>query len=351
MYSVIIAGGSGQRLWPLSTFDRPKPLLEISYGKTLFSLALERAQLISSPEKILLVITEEIRNAFLEALPSNFPSENILIEPMGRNTAPCAALAAQVISRRDPEAVMGLFPADHLIQNTIHFADCLREAARLAGETEQFVLLGLKPREPSTEYGYILLKEQLDQHSNGIPVYRSGGFLEKPPLKKAAALIAEKKALWNSGIYVAQATRFLQEMQTHLPPVYEGISRYKPGTQDLAVAYSDFPSISIDYAITEKLPSFLVLATSLDRVDVGHFNSFYELWEKDEKANAVDGDLIQIDSAENIVHGSNRPIALVGIKNMVIMDTPDALLICPRDQLHRIKEIREKCVSKKRGEK
>lgn len=339
LYSVIMAGGAGSRLWPLSTAEKPKPLLEVSPGKTLLTLTLERISRLSPVDKILLVVTEEMKDPLLQALPANFPKENILIEPVGKNTAPCAALAAHTIHQRDPDAIMGLFPADHYIQNTDHLADCLITATQLARETGEFILLGLKPQKPSSEYGYILLKERIRESSNGIPVYLSHGFLEKPDKQRAETLISEDKALWNSGIYVTSVRRLLQEVKNHLPQVYQGIT--KQSGDALGQAYANFPSISIDYALTERLASFLTLYTSLERFDIGHFNTLHELWDKDDQANAVNGYLIQIDSSGNIIHSIQKPVVLANMHDTAIIDTPEVILVCPRDKLDQIKALRE----------
>jgi len=336
-----MAGGEGSRLWPLSTPNRPKPFLKVFQNKTLLELTIERLLSISSKDNIFIVIPEDIEDKVRLQLPG-FPKENIIIEPVGRNTASCIALAARKLFDKDRKAVIGLFPADHIIINHNHFYDCIRQAERMASRFDKLVLLGLQPKRPSTGYGYIFVKEQVPSDENKIIAYLASGFKEKPGFKTAQDMIKAGGVLWNSGIYVGKANIILKEIQKNLPDVYAGINAYYNDYRNLKNVYETFPPLSIDYAVTENLEDFIALSTNIERIDVGNFNSFFNLWEKDRENNALRGSLIGIESRNNIIFSEEKPVAVIGINDMIIINAPDAILICLRDKALEVKQLQEK---------
>ncbi|KON26828.1 hypothetical protein AC481_06425 [miscellaneous Crenarchaeota group archaeon SMTZ-80] len=341
MFSVIMAGGEGSRLWPLSTLNKPKPLLRLFRNKTLLELTIERLLSVTPENKIFLVITQQFEDKVREVLHS-FPFENIITEPVGRNTAPCIALAARKILDKDSNAVIGVFPSDHLIVNYDHFYECIKQGERLAKRFNKIVLLGLTPKEPSTDYGYVFLGEKISSGGKKIRCFHATGFMEKPDLKTAKHMINEGMVLWNSGIYIGRAKKFLDEISKNMPDVYDSIGRFYSDYENLRKAYETFPSISIDYAVTEKLKDFIAISTQINRIDFGNYNAFYELWEKDKENNAVSGEFIGIDSQRNIIFSKQKPVASVSVSNMVIIDTPDAILVCPRSKACEVKSLQEK---------
>ena len=341
MFSIILAGGEGSRLWPLSTSDEPKPLLKVLKDKTLLELTIERLLSVTSKDKIFIVITQKIEDKVKEILPS-FPLENIITEPVGRNTAPCIALATRKILDKDDNAVIGVFPADHIILNHNHFYDCIKQGVRLTNKFNRLVLLGLVPEMPSTGYGYIFLGEKIALDNNKFECFHAKSFIEKPVLKRAEELIKGGDVLWNSGIYIGKANRFLHEIKKYMPDVYDSINISYNNYNNLKKAYESFTSVSIDYAVTEKLKDFIAISTDIKRIDVGNFNALYDLWDRDEFHNAINGKFIGIESCNNIIFSHQKPVAAFGVNNMVVINTPDAILVCPRDKVLDVKSLQEK---------
>jgi len=339
VHSIILSGGEGSRLWPLSTPDNPKPLLRIIGDKSLIDLTIKRLKKICSADQVYLSITQSQIPVFLNALDF-FDRNNIITEPMGRNTAPCIALASKIIDAKDPDSVIGFFPADHLILNDDHFVQCIQYAEQLALESDRLVLLGIIPHKPTTGYGYHLIDKPYDSCEGMAPVFFAKKFIEKPSMEKAEELINSGKALWNSGIYVGKASSFLNAFKNHAPEIYNTItSDYNLDT--LPETYKDLPNISIDYAITEKLLQYLVVETKIERLDVGQFTAFDQIWKKDENNNAVNGQFCGLDSNNNIVFSHNKRVAAVGVSDMIVIDTPDVLLLCPKDRVQDIKKLKE----------
>lgn len=340
MYSIVIAGGEGRRLWPLSTPEKPKPLLKAMKNKTLLELTIERLLCLSEKENIFVVITQKMEDAVGEIL-SGFPKENIIVEPVGKNTAPCIALAARKIHDKDDKAVIGVFPADHIILNNDHFCDCVKQGEKIANRCDELVLLGRQPGKAFPGYGYIILGEEIVS-DNSIKYFYAKGFNEKPDLETAEKLMNEENILWNSGIYIGKVKKFIEEIRKYLPYEYDNIDRFYNDYYGLEKVYDSFASISFDYSITENLNSFIALSTYIERIDVGNFNAFYDLWEKDDQNNAVCGEFLGVESKNNIIYSDKKPIAAISINNIVVIDTDDGILICPRDKVFEIAKVKEK---------
>jgi len=339
VHSIILSGGEGSRLWPLSTPDNPKPLLKIIGDKSLIDLTIKRLKKICSSDQIYLSITQSQIPFFLNALDS-FDRKNIIAEPMGRNTAPCIALASKIIDVKDPDSVIGFFPADHLVLNDDHFVQCIQHAEQLALESDGLVLLGISPLKPATGYGYHLIDKPKDSCEEIVPTFFAKKFIEKPSLEKAEELINSGKVLWNSGIYIGKTSSFLNAFKNHAPGIYESVSS-SYDSDKLSITYKNIPHISIDYAITEKLTQYLVIETKIERLDVGQFTAFDQIWEKDENGNAVNGQFCGLDSNNNIVFSHNKKVTAVGVSDMIVIDTPDVLLICPKNRGQDVKKLKE----------
>lgn len=340
MFNVIMAGGEGSRLWPLSTPSKPKPLLEVIQGKSLLELTIERHLSIASKDDIYIAIPEQMAGIVQEKL-SSFPVENMILEPSGRNTAACIALAARRLSDKDANEVLGVFPADHVITNHEHFCKCVRQAKILASKSDKLVLLGLKPKEASAAYGYICLKQEISNDGE-ISTYLASGFREKPDLETAQELLKTGEVLWNSGIYIGKVSTFLEEIKKNIPDVYYSIDHFYNDRTKLRKAYQRFPAVSIDYAVTEKMESFIAISTDIQRIDVGNFDSLFDLLEKDDMNNAASGEYIAIDSRNNVIHSQQKPIALMGINDMIIIDADDAILVCPRKKALAVRRLQER---------
>ena len=339
MYSIIMAGGEGGRLWPLSTPEIPKALMKIFEGKTLLELTIERLLKVSSPGNIFIVITKKLEKS-VKKLLKTFPPDNIIVEPVGRNTAPCVTLAARKIYDLDHNAVLGVFPSDHIIYDHEYFQNCIRQGREMASQFDSLVLLGMVPNVPATGYGYIQFKEKIDVDSS-FECFKGVGFIEKPDLGSAKNMLYKQNVLWNSGIYIGKAKKFLEETKHHIADVYESINKFYNDSVKLEHEYRKFSSLSFDHAVSEKLNDFIVISVNMKRIDVGNLNAFYEIWERDQNGNAVNGDYVGIESRNNII-SSKKPVVLLGVSDMVIVDTPEMIMICPRNNTFDIDNLREK---------
>ncbi len=339
-HAVIMAGGAGTRFWPLSRARRPKQLLPLAGGETsLLALSLERFAELIPGERTLVVTGAAIADDVAQVLPS-VPRQNILVEPTGRNTAACIGWAASVIARSDPSAVMVVLPADHHIANTDEFRRILSRAIEYAA-TGRIVTIGIQPTRPETGYGYIELREALDADAS-----LATRFVEKPSRERAQEFLKAKNFVWNSGMFVMRADVVLREIKAHLPALAEGLVKLdaaaREGTEadEVISTYHSLPSISIDHGIMEKQKDIIVLRGDFGWSDVGGFATAWELAPKDENGNATIGDAIALDSLGCYVRAEGgRIVAVLGARDMVVIDTPDATLVVPRDASDRVKEI------------
>lgn len=334
-HAVILAGGSGTRFWPLSRKAKPKQFLSLLNEQTLFQQTLERIRPLVPVNNIWIVSGDPFaREIAIQAKPFAVPSANILLEPVGRNTAPAIAWAAAKIFRRDPEAVMAVLPADHVITNPRRFRCCLNTAFQTA-QGQSLVTLGIPPTRPETGYGYIMAQPD---RRGGKASWIVRRFTEKPSLAKARQFLKTKRHYWNSGMFVWRADQILTEFSIHLPVVYEKV--FNRPDRHVRKAWPHFPSISVDYAILEKADNVaMVLAEGIGWTDLGSWEALYELLPKDPDGNVMSGEVVALASQRTYVHGGVRPVAVVGVSDLVIVDTPDALLICRRDLTQGVREV------------
>lgn len=338
-WAVIMAGGSGTRFWPESRAGRPKQFLSLAGKKTLFEQTLERIRPVVGSSEWLVVTTRD--HAPQARKLSGLKPSQILAEPVGRNTAPCAILAADFLMRRDPETVLAILPSDHLIRKPKVFQKALRLAFDAARETRLPVTFGVRPVSAHTGYGY-LESGALYQKSRGFEIRRLKRFHEKPDPAKARAFLASGRFYWNSGIFVWRAADLLGAARKYMPGAWR-ISRtmWKGNfAANMRRRYPAMPAISIDYGLMEKLPSILTIPVDMDWHDLGGWHAMKTLWDKDRDGNAVRGNVLLVESKDNIVKGDgNRLIALLGAKDLVVVDTPGALLICAKTQSESIRKI------------
>ncbi len=337
---VIMAGGRGTRFWPLSRTDRPKQLLALASGQSLLRDTFERVESLVGTDRILVVTSGSLAAATRNELPE-LASERIITEPQGRNTAPCAVLGMGLAGRLDPAAPVALLPADHFIPDADAFRAQLAEAFSLAAGSETVVTLGIPPTRPETGYGYL---EAAGQKEAGAPV-QGLAFHEKPDPATAEAYVRSGNHFWNSGIFIWNPVRFAAAAATHLPGIVDlmsapvnsfGTDAFSPALED---AYRDCPSDSIDFAIMEKLTDFLVLPAAFRWSDLGSWDAWGELAPALPGDNRGRGDLLAVDSRDNILLAADRLVALVGVRNLIVVDTPDALLVCSKSEAQKIKEI------------
>lgn len=351
MFGLIMAGGSGTRFWPKSREKRPKQLLKIYNDNTMIQNTVDRLKPLVPTDGLFVVSTaaqiEEIKNQ----LPF-LKEENLIVEPRGKNTGPCIGLAALYMHRVDPEAVMIVLPADHLIVDNDHFLKTLKAGAQVAQERECLVTIGIEPTYPSTGYGYIQFNEEITVLDD-IQVLKVKTFAEKPNLATAERFLSSGDFLWNSGIFVWKVKTILKEIEEHLPHVYDGLMEIREfiGTEKEAETvnrvYCQIKSISIDYGVMEHARDVIVLRGTFGWNDLGSWYEVYKLAEKDKHENAAAGPNIFKDSSGCYVDAPDKLVAVLGLDDIIVVDTEDALLVCHRDRAQDVREIVEIAKRKK----
>ena len=342
---VILSGGAGTRLWPVSRRAHPKPFMELIDGETLAEKTLLRAKLVAGSAPVITVTSRDYyfytRDLYY-GLKNSTGNEQFLLEPMGRNTAPAIALAA--MSVRDSageDASLLVMPADHLIADLSRFEASVREAVGLSDQGF-LVTFGIYPTHAETGYGYIRQGEALTADGG----YRVAEFVEKPDEATAIKYLESGEYHWNSGMFCFQAGTFLESLKRNAPDVYKAVVRVWEATDKSqspvelpAELFSECPSISIDYAVMEKADNTAVVASDFGWSDIGSWKAISELYESDESGNRIKGKAIMVGSTDCFVQSEDRVVAAVGVKGLVIVDTGDAVLIADRNQAQDVKEV------------
>lgn len=339
-YGVIMAGGSGTRFWPLSRAARPKQLLPLGGGEeSLLRATLRRMGPVIPKERTYIVTSEALAPQIRAELP-DLPPENILAEPVGRNTAPCVGWAAAVIARIDPTARIAVLPADHHIGDESGFQDVLRQSLAAAGDGDM-VTVGIRPTRPETGYGYIEVGDEL---SPGV--HRARRFVEKPDDTRAQQFLAAGRFFWNSGMFFFRADTLLEAIQQHLPGLFDVLIQYDEAAQRgeekalVRSTYHTLPDVSIDHGVMEKASRMAIVLGDFGWSDVGSWTTAWELAEHDADGNALFGEVIAVDSRNSYVRGpAGKPVAIVGLDDIVVVDTADALLIMPRSRAQDVRAV------------
>lgn len=341
--ALIMAGGRGERFWPKSRKSLPKQFLSLTDdGKTMIQLTVERILPLVKMEDIYISTNRDYKELVRQQLPE-IPEENILCEPVGRNTAPCIGLGAVHMWKKYGDAVMYVLPSDHLIKYTSIFLGTLTDAGEVAEQGENLVTLGITPDCPETGYGYIkFLPDQMLGRA-----FEVDRFVEKPDLETAKEYVASEQYLWNSGMFIWKVSTILKNLETYLPETYQGLNRIAAaiGTEEeelvLEKEFSAFQSESIDYGIMEKAKNIYILSGSFGWDDVGSWLAVGRIKKSNEFGNVINGNAVTVDTKNCIIQGGKKLIATVGIEDIIVVDTEDALLICEKDSAGNIKKVLE----------
>ena len=345
-YCVIMAGGIGSRFWPMSRTEFPKQFHDIlGTGHTLIQDTFNRLKRICPPENILVVTNDLYFELVKEQLPE-IPHENILTEPSRRNTAPCIAYAAYRLMKRDPDASMVVAPSDHLIVQEDQFEETLRLALNHADNNDHLITLGVKPSRPDTGYGYIQFTDDTPYADPRIRKVKT--FTEKPGTELAKEFVSSGEFFWNSGIFIWNVNAITEAFREHLPEMHDQFAELEPyylteeETEKVNAVYATCENISIDFGIMEKASNVDVVLSDFGWSDLGTWGSLYSHLQRDENGNAAVGKHINVYDAHNNVVNIADPeklVVLQGLRDYIVVDTPDVLLICKKEEEQKIKQF------------
>ena len=350
MYAVIMAGGKGTRFWPLSREKRPKHLLNITGEKTIIQYTVDRVTPLVGKDNILIVTGASHSDEIREQLPQ-LPAENILIEPVGRNTAPCIGLAAIHIRKRNPDAVMFVLPSDHLIADTKSFLASLAIAREMAKRRACLVTIGIKPEWPETGYGY-MEKGGIADTIGETGIYEVQSFREKPDPATAEAFLKDGRFFWNSGMFIWKASAILDTIKRLIPELYDGLLKIEKsiGTKYekdiLSETYRDIKPVSIDYGVMEKTGDVFMIEGDFGWNDIGSWDALWDVMDKDEMGNATKGEVINFDTSNSLIYSPEKMVALIGVKDLIVVETGDSLLICKRGASQDLRKVVERLEEK-----
>ncbi len=337
IYAVIMAGGKGTRLWPQSCEDTPKQLWEILEGKSMLQDTVDRIFPLITPEQTLVITGDYLYEKIHAQLPQ-VPSQNIILEPVGRSTAPCVGLTALFLE--DPEACMVILPSDHVVRDKSEFQRSLNIAVDVASQGENLVTFGIKPKGPETGFGYIHRGAELKEE-----VYKVRRFTEKPDLATARTFVETGEYYWNSGMFIWKVATLMTVIERYMPDLYQGLMKIKPAIRTaaeqrvIAEVFEGLESVSVDYGIMEKAETTYVVPVDFGWSDVGSWAALPEVWDTNQEGNSIKGNIITLDSHGNIVYNDTGFTALIGVENMIVVKVKDSVLVCAKNQAQKVKDI------------
>jgi mannose-1-phosphate guanylyltransferase len=339
-----MAGGSGTRFWPRSRVVKPKQYLRLFGDLSLIQESVQRfANFI--PEDRIYVVSAKSQQEVLESQTTNLPKENMIYEPVGKNTLPAIGLAALFIAEKDPDGILIVSPSDHLIQNDELFQQCIESAALIAEKNDGIVTIGISPKYPATGYGYVQTAEEI-QIGQSIKSFAVTQFVEKPNVEVATGYLKSGGFFWNSGIFIFKVSVFLESVQKYAPELYADLMRIKEHigaeTYEEAVdrIYREVTSISVDYGILEKASNVFLVQGDFVWNDLGSWEEVYKYdSNKDENQNATSGEVVLIDTKNSYVYAPNSLVALVGLDDVIVVQEGDTILVCKRDRAEDIKAV------------
>ncbi|AAK81012.1 mannose-1-phosphate guanylyltransferase [Clostridium acetobutylicum] len=346
--ALIMAGGKGERFWPLSTDEKPKQFLKLLSDKTMIQMTVERLESLIDIEKIFVVTGERYVDILREQLP-RLPKRNIIVEPVGRNTAPCIALSAFVINKYYKDASIVVLPSDHLIVNEDKLLDAIRSAEEFIEKNDNsIVTLGMEPTRAETGYGYIKSGEVKEEIS-GFKIKKVDEFVEKPNKEKAEEYVKAGNFLWNGGMFIWKCSTIFKLTEKYLNKTYNILRSISEANGDefnvlLKREYVKVDNISVDYGIMEKADSIYVIPCDFGWDDIGTWHAVERYRDKDEDNNVCVGDIKSIDSKNNILVGKKKPIVVVGLSDVFVVESDDIIFVGKKDDIERIKEIKKKVI-------
>jgi len=345
MHCVILAGGSGTRFWPYSRKNNPKQMLNIVGDQSMLQITVDRLAKLKSTTEIYIITKKELYELIIKKI-KNVNPKNVIIEPSAKNTAPAIGLVSQKIFTKNKNAIMGIFPADHLIVGYKNFEKSMDDAFSLAKKKKHLVTIGIKPTFPSTAYGYI----QYEPDNKNKVGYHVKTFAEKPHEKLAERFLSSGDFLWNAGIFVWNVSSLLSALEKYMPELHDSLFNIRK-RMELSKPYDDiWESItpeSIDYGVMEKADNIFVIPADFEWNDLGSWNALYEIFSKKEGENVIRGFGTVIDGKSNLVHSNGRFTAVIGLNDLVVVNTDDATLIVPKDKSERVKDLVSWLKSKK----
>lgn len=339
--ALIMAGGRGERFWPKSRQNLPKQFLSLTNDRrTMIQLTVDRIKPLVAIQDVYVATNQKYKALVQEQLPG-IPDENILCEPVARNTAPCIGLGAAHVAQKDGDAVMMVLASDSLIKDDALFVQTLKEAVSVAQKEQKIVTMGITPNYPETGYGYI----KFDQSQKDGSAFKVERFVEKPDLETAKKYLSEGGYLWNSGMFVWKASTVLSSIKAFMPGLSAGLEKIQAavGTADynnvLESVFPTLPSESIDYGVMEKAKDIYTIPGNFGWDDVGSWLAVGRIKGSDESGSTIEGKVVTVNSSGNVILGGKKLIACVGVKDTIVVDADDALLICAKDACGDIKKV------------
>ena len=339
MKCVILAGGSGTRFWPYSRHSRPKQLLNIVGDKSMLQMTVDRLKKIRKVTDIYIVTREDLYDYIVNDISGIHP-KNVIVEPEGKNTAPAIGLVGALLGLSEPNTVMGIFPADHLIVGHRKFENAVNTADNLAKKGENLVTIGIRPTSPSTAYGYIQYDETSDEDHLGA--YRVKTFAEKPHKDLAQRFVDSGDFVWNAGMFFWKVSTFLNTMEKHMPELSESLKLIAPKIQKgepFRDIWHFIESESIDYGLLEKAKNIYMVSGEFKWNDIGSWNALYDVLNTNVDGNIVRGKGKVMDGKNNLIQSNGRFTAVLGVSNLVVVNTDDATLVVPRDKVEDVKAM------------
>lgn len=342
-YCLIMAGGSGTRFWPRSRVKKPKQYLNIFGDQSLIQETVHRFSLFLPEDKIY-VVSAKSQQEVLEEQVGQLPKENLIYEPVGKNTLPAIGLAAMILAEKDPDGILIVSPSDHLIHNDQLFKDTIESAALVAAQTDGIVTIGITPTFPATGYGYVQTAGEINLGQK-IRSYAVRQFVEKPIAEVASGYLQQGGFYWNSGIFVFKVSAFLKSVEEFAPELYHALKKIGTylGTEQfeakLDKIYRTVTSISIDYGILEKAKNVFLVQGDFVWNDLGSWEEVYKYGDKDENLNSTFGKTVLKDTKNSYVYAQSCLVAVVGMEDVIVVQDGDTILVCKRDQAENIKQV------------